>query len=184
MSKALKYVVVLFALCLMVALSGCAHKPAYSDIDVNKNSRNQNKNESSPLAEVLKEATPQLAPGSEPAKPKMPSFLGANGSVKDMPSYPRASRVNVQIGPIEAAQVMTLLLQTTDPMEKIQSFYTEAIKENNGAVSYKLLDPEVAEWTLTKDERNNAKVQAKKDPQTGSIFISIVRAEKNAPATK
>ena len=184
MSKVLKQAGVLIAVCLIVTLGGCAHKPAYSDIDVNKNSRNQNNNETSPLAEALKEATPQPGPGAEPGKQKMPSFLAPNGSIKDLPAYPKAARVSVQIGPIQEAQVMMLQVQTSDPMEKVQAFYTQAIKENNWTLTDKLIDPEVSEWTLTKDERNNAKVQAKKDPKTGAIFISIVRAEKNAPVTK
>ena len=79
---------------------------------------------------------------------------------------------------------MTLALHTSDPMEKVQAFYTQAIKEHQWIVTDKLLDPEVSEWTMKKDDNNNAKVQAKKDPKTNGIDIYIVRAQKAAAQQK
>jgi hypothetical protein len=187
MRKSLKHLSILLALVLMSAVAGCAHKPAYSDMDVNRNSRNQNKNEGqggSPLAEALQGSPTQPAPAAESAKPKMPSFMAPNGTVRDLPSYPRSTTISVQIGPIQEADVMTLLLRTGDAMEKVQAFYAQVIKENNWTVADKLIDPEVSEWTLKKDDANNAKVQAKKDPRTGAIEISIIRAEKHPAPPK
>lgn len=192
MNKAVRLLVALIALVLIAAFAGCSHKPAYSEIDANRNSRNQNQNGQAQTAEQPPAATetPQASasqPGpeqGEPAKIARPSFMTEAGTIKDVPSYPRAVRRNVQIGPIQQAIVMTILLHTRDSMEKVQAFYTQAIKENHWTVTDKLLDPELSEWTLNKDERNNAKVQAKKDPATGSLDISIVRAEKFATPPK
>lgn len=192
MNKAVRLLATLIALILIVAIAGCSHKPAYSEIDTNRNSRNQNQNSQSQTAEQPPAASeaPQASasqPGpeqGEPAKIARPSFMTDAGAIKDMPSYPRAARRNVQIGPIQQAIVMTILLHTRDSMEKVQAFYTQAIKENHWTVTDKLLDPELSEWTLNKDERNNAKVQAKKDTVTGSVDISIVRAEKFAAPPK
>lgn len=190
MSKAVRLSFSLFAFVLMVASAGCAHKPAYNDIDVNKNSRNQNQNgeaqagaSSQAAAEAPQSSAPQPATAPDSAKVTMPSFL-VNGSIKDLPSFPRSSRTNLQIGPVQGANVMTLSLHTSEPMEKVQVFYTQAIKENQWTVSDKLLDPEVSEWTLTKGETDSAKVQARKDPRTGGIDILIVRAEKIAAQSK
>jgi len=182
----------LFALILIVVSGGCSHKPAYSDIDANRSSKNQNQSGEAQTAAQPPAATEAAQPSAsqagaapaESAKPTMPSFMNEAGAIKDLPSYPRAVRLSVQFGPIQQATVMTLLLHTKDSMEKVQAFYTQTIKENHWTVTDKLLDPELSEWTLNKDERNNAKVQVKKDPRTGSLDISIVRAEKFASPPK
>lgn len=183
MSKAVNLSPFLLAAVLASICTGCAHKPAYSDLDVNKNSRNQNQSSGAQAASSATDvAQPQASPESAPAapstKPTMPAFLDPSGSIKDLPSYPRSRRTNVQIGPMQEATVMTLALHTSDPMEKVQAFYAQVIKENRWTVTDKLLDPEVSEWTLNKDENNNAKVQAKKDPKTGGIDIFVIRAQK------
>jgi hypothetical protein len=190
MNQAVRLLFLLFAITLIVAFSGCSRKPAYSDIDANRGSRNQNQNGETPAAQPPAATEAPRAPASQPrpeaesATPTMPSFMNSAGAIKDLPSYPRAVRVNVQFGPIQQAIVMTLMLHTRDSMEKVQAFYTQAIKENHWTVTDKLLDPELSEWTLNKDERNNAKVEVKKDPRTGSLDISIVRAEKFAAPPK
>lgn len=177
-------------LTLIAASWGCSHRPAYSDLDSNRSSRNQNQNspvqtaaDAPPATEAPQVSAPQTGqPQAETVKP--PSFMNAAGAIKDLPSYPRAVRVNLQFGPIQEATVMALVLHTGDSMEKVQAFYTQAIKENQWTVTDKLLDPELSEWTLNKDERNSAKVQVKKDQKTGSLDISIVRAEKFAAPPK
>ena len=190
MSKAVRLLFSCFALTLIVASGGCAHKPAYSDIDSNRTSRNQNQTSQAqtsaepPAATEAPQASVSQTGPAQAETVKPPSFMNAAGAIKDLPSYPRAVRVNVQIGPVQQASVMTLLLHTRDSMEKVQAFYTQTIKENHWTVTDKLLDPELSEWTLNKDERNNAKVQVKKDPKTGSLDIAIVRAEKFAVPPK
>lgn len=184
MSRTVRLLVFSFAFTSIVTCVGCSHKPAYSDLDANRNSRIQNQNaetQASSQPPAGAEAPPASASQANPAQTdavKPPSFMTATGAIKDLPSYPRAARVNVQIGPVQQATVMTLLLHTRDSMEKVQAFYTQAIKENNWTVTDKLLDPELSQWTLNKDERNNAKVEVKKDLKTGSLDIAIVRAEK------
>lgn len=184
MSRSVRTVFFSFAFAFIVACVGCSHKPAYSDIDANRTSRNQNQNaetQASAQPPAGAEAPPASASQASPSQTeavKPPSFMTATGTIKDLPSYPRAVRVNVQFGPVQQATVMTLLLHTRDSMEKVQAFYTQAIKENKWTVTDKLLDQELSEWTLNKDERNNAKVQVKKDLKTGSLEIGIVRAEK------
>ena len=192
MSKAVRKLFSLFALTLIVASAGCSHKPAYSEIDANRTSKNQNQNSETQTgaqppaaAEAPQASASQPGPTqAESANPTMPSFMNAAGAIKDLPSYPRAIRVNVQIGPIQQANVMTLMLHTRDSMEKVQAFYTQAIKENHWTVTDKILDPELSQWTLNKDERNNAKVEVRKDEKTGSLDIAIVRAEKFAAPPK
>lgn len=182
--KAVRLSFSLLAFVVMVASAGCAHKPAYNDIDVNKNSRNQNQNSEGQAGASPQAAAPQ-SPAPQPAdsaKVIMPSFL-VNGTIKDLPSYPRSSRAGLQIGPVQETNVMTLSLQTIDSMEKVQEFYTQVIKENQWTVSDKILDPEFSEWNLTKGLNDSAKVQARKAIKAG-IDILIVRAEKLAPQPK
>jgi len=171
------------ALTFIAACAGCSHKPAYSDIDANRTARNQNAETQAASSQppAVAEATPASASQASPSQTetvKPPAFMTATGTIKDVPSYPRAVRVNVQFGPVQQATVMTLVLRTRDSMEKVQAFYTQAIKENKWTVTDKLLDPELSQWTLNKDERNNAKVEVRKDLKTGSMEIAIVRAEK------
>lgn len=182
MSRSVRLLFFSLALTFIVACVGCSHKPAYSDLDANRTSRNQNsETQATSQPPAVAEAPPASASQASPSQPetvKPPSFMTPAGTIKDLPSYPRAARVNVQFGPVQQATVMTLLLHTRDSMEKVQAFYTQAIKENKWTVTDKLLDPELSQWTLNKDERNNAKVEVKKDLKTGSLEIAIVRAEK------
>jgi hypothetical protein len=184
MSRSVRLFLFSFALTVIAACVGCSHKPAYSEIDANRTSRNQNQNaetQASSQPPAVAEAPPASAPQASPSQTetvKPPAFMTATGTIKDLPSYPRAVRVNVQFGPVQQATVMTLVLHTRDSMEKVQAYYTQAIKENKWTVTDKLLDPELSQWTLNKDERNNAKVEVKKDLKTGSLEIAIVRAEK------
>lgn len=193
MSKDVRLSFSIFALILIVASAGCSHKPAYSEIDANRTSKNQNQNSETQTSAQPQGATaeaPQASasqPGpaqAESAKLTMPSFLNAAGAIKDLPNYPRAVRTNMQIGPVQQATVMILMLHTRASMEKVQAFYTQAIKENHWTVTDKILDPELSQWTLNKDELNNAKVEVRKDEKTGSLNISIVRAEKFAAPPK
>ena len=168
---------------IIVASSACKHKPAYSDIDTNKNSRNQNQNGETQATGAP--AEPPASPASQPspAAPQRPafqspSFLDASrGEIKDLPSYPSAQRVNVQIGAVQGVNTATFVFTTRDPMDKIAAFFDQAIKNNHWTVTDKMIDPELSEWTLEKAKDNSAKVRATKD-QTGHINIIIIRGEK------
>jgi hypothetical protein len=172
---------------VIAGLFGCAHKPAYSEMDTNKSSRNQNQNQNQTAEGQATAAVPstpqpptdpaQTAPAT-PAPFKSPSFLDqASGGIKDLPAYPNAARLSVQIGPVEGVNTMSLIYGTHDPMDKIATFYTRVIKDQKWTVSDKILDPELSEWTLKKGEDNSAKVQVKKDQKTGSFNIVMVRGE-------
>jgi hypothetical protein len=181
------------AVLVIAALAACSHKPSYSEMDANRASGNQNQsqkqnqnqnsegqaNASTPSAVEPAPAT-QPAPSPPPAPAvKRPSFMDqAKGDIRDLPAYPRAYRVNMQVGPVQGVNTMLLTLKTTDPMDKITAFYERVIKDNNWTVIDKIIDPEFSEWSLKKGEDSSAKVQVKKDQQTRALNIMIVRGEK------
>jgi len=171
---------------VIVGLAGCARKPAYSEMDANRTSRNQNQSAEGQTAASTPSATePSAAEAAQPAPApplaaiKSPTFLDqAKGGIKDLPSYPNAYRVSTQLGPIQGLNTMSLGFTSADPMDKIAAFYDKVIKENKWTVVDKIIDPEFSEWTLKKGEDHNAKVQVKKDQQTGAFGIVMVRGEK------
>jgi hypothetical protein len=193
MNKEARLLCLLMLLTAVVAgLAGCAHKPAYSEMDANKSSRNQNQNQNQNQTTEgqVAASTPAAAepPGTGAAQPapapaavpfKSPSFVDqAKGAIKDLPSYPNAYRVSAQIGPIQGVNTMSLGFTSTDPMDKITAFFGRVIKDHRWTVVDKIIDPEFSEWTLKKGEDNNAKVQVKKELKTGAMSIVMVRGEK------
>ena len=174
---------------LAVAVSGlfgCAHKPAYSDLDANRSLKNQNQNQNqsaeaqaaAPAEAQAPAAAAQPAPVT-PAPFKSPSFLDpVSGGIKDLPAYPNASRQNVSLGPVEGVNTMSLIYVTGDQMDKITAYFARVFKENKWKVGDKIIDPEFSEWTLSKGENNSAKVQVKMDQKTRAFNIIMVRGEK------
>jgi hypothetical protein len=187
MNKEARLLCLSLAVVVIAALAGCSHKPGYSEMDANRTARNQNQNHNSegrstasmpPAVEPPAATEPSPGPPPAPAV-KRPSFMDqAKGDIRDLPSYPRAYRVNMQIGPIQGVNTMLLTLKTTDPMDKITAFYERVIKDNKWTVIDKIIDPEFSEWSLKKGEDSSAKVQVKKDQQTRAMNIMIVRGEK------
>jgi hypothetical protein len=191
-----------FCVCLMATIitvaTGCSHKPAYSELDANRGSVNRNQSPSNasqattPSPSSQPSSTEPAAPSPESsaappttAPPKRPSFFDeAKGSVRDLPDYPGAQRVSVQIGPLQGINTMSLGLRTKDSMDKITAFYEQVIKANKWTVVDKLIDPELSEWSLKKGEDNSAKVQVKKDLKTSTMTIVIVRGEKLEESAK
>lgn len=170
----------------ILSFNGCGHKPAYSDIDANRSSNTANQN-SDGRAGTTPPATADLPPavsqpaGSPPqsATFKTPSFLDqSTGAIKDLPNYPSSTRASIQIGPNQGLNVVTLMLQTNDSMDLIAAFYQKLIKENQWTVVNKIVDPDLAEWILTKGEEQTARIQVKKDQVTNQRNIFIVRGEK------
>jgi len=186
MNKEARLLCLLLTAAVIAGLAGCAHKPAYSEMDANRSSRNQNQNAgaqataSTPAAaEPPAPEAAQPAPASPPAAFKSPSFLDqASGGIRDLPAYPNAYRISVQLGPMQGLNTMSLGFTTTDSMDKIAAFYEKVIKDNKWTVIDKLIDPEFSEWSLKKGEDHNAKVQVKKDQQTSALNIVMVRTEK------
>jgi len=172
----------------VVSFSGCGHKPAYSDIDANRSSNTANQNSDGRAGTTPAPPTADLPPlpgsqppGSPPASAafKTPSFLDqSTGAIRDLPNYPRSTRASIQIGPNQGLNVVTLVLQTDDSMDLIAAFYQKLIKENQWTVANKIVDPDLAEWILTKGEEQTARIQVKKDQVTSKRNIFIVRGEK------
>ena len=183
---------------IIAVATGCSHKPAYSDIDANRAAAKQDQNQSNAnqttaptaassqpsAAEPASPSPPPPAPAAPPAH-KNPTFLDeVKGGVKDLPSYPGAQRMSVQIGPVEGVNTMAIGLRTHDSMDKIALFYNEVIKTNKWTVVDKIIDPELSEWNLKKGEENSGKVQVKKDVKTNIMNIVIVRGEKMEDPSK
>jgi len=178
MKREARFLWVLIVVAGVSGLAGCRHKPAYSDVDSNKSASRQSG------ADQPASAEPPAVNGAQPQapteKPKPPAFFDARtGSVIDLPEYPRAQRVNVQMGSVQGVSTLSMVLDSADPMDKIAAFYDEAAKNNHWTVGDRVIDIESSEWTLTKGENNSAKVQIKKNPQTGRMTIVLVRGEKS-----
>ena len=183
----MKLVCAFLVFVMSIGATACGpRRPAYSDIPSNQAAANQNKN-SNEQPSVLADA-----PGSEgqpaggqaqtqPAQPekfRMPPFLDqVTGQIKDLPSYPLANRVNMQYGPVQGQDTMSLLLETGDTMNKIVAFYNKAIKSNGWTVSDKLNDPELSTWNLKKGNDNEARIEVRKNPQANSMYIAIARTQ-------
>lgn len=182
MNKEARLLCLLLGAAAIAGLAGCAHKPAYSEMDANKSSRNQNQNADGQAAASPPAAVEPLPAQPAPAPPpafKTPSFMDqSKGEAKDLPSYPGSLRTTVQLGPVQGMNTLTLGFITGDPMDKIAAFFERAIKLNLWTVSDKVIDPELSEWNLKKGEDNRAKVLVKKDQATGGMNIVMVRAEK------
>lgn len=179
--QALKLIGLLLAVTVICA--ACSHKPAYSDIDANRTPKNQNESQSAAAPsgagepQTVAPSQPVPAPPPTPAF-KTPSFINqATGEIKDLPSYPNSARIRAQIGPVQDANVASFVFLTRDPMDKITAFYEQVIKTNRWQVIDKIIDPELSEWNLRKGD-DGAKVQVKKDSQSGAMNIMLVRGEK------
>ncbi len=115
---------------------------------------------------------------SQPEKFRMPPFLDqVTGQIKDLPSYPLANRVNMQYGPIQGQDTLSMVLETGDTMDKIVAFYDKAVKSNGWTVSDKLKDVELSSWTLKKGNDNEAKIEVRKNPQANTMYIAIARTQ-------
>lgn len=174
--------IVLVAAAMIFA--ACSRKPAYSDIEPKQTSKAQNQNESqagsAPAPAEGSAPQPAQPPPSPPQPPKFktPSFIDqASGDIKDLPNYPRSQRIKAQLGPVQGVNMASFVFVTQDPMEKIVSFYEKALKSNGWTLIDKKIDAEASEFTLKKGE-DGAKVEIKKDPQSGVLNIMLVRGEK------
>jgi hypothetical protein len=179
-------------LCLVlagIATGACKHKPAYSDIDANANrpASNQNQNAEAqpnaaqPSAGESQASPPPATPPEAPKPPafKRPRFLDeVSGEIKDLPGYPGAYRATGRIGPSGEANMASFVLQSSDSMDKIVAFYERVIKANRWTVLNKVIDQEASEWRLSKGQDESAKVEVKKDQQTGRMTILVVRGER------
>lgn len=178
MKREARFIWVVAVFAVVSVFASCRHKPAYSDVDSNKSAARQSG------ADRPASAEPQAASGAQqPAAPvektKPPAFFDSRtGSIIDLPNYPRAQRVNVEMGSAQGVSTLSMVLDSSDPMDKITAFYDEAVKNNRWTVADRVIDPESSEWTLTKGDDNSAKIQVRKNTQTGRMTIVVVRGEK------
>jgi hypothetical protein len=100
------------------------------------------------------------------------------GEAKDLPNYPQAIRVNIQYGPTDGTDTLSLLLQTGDSMDKIAEYYERVIKSNGWTVTSKTRDLDFSEWVLKKGALSEAKIEVRKPPQGGGLYIALARTER------
>ncbi len=188
-----------------VSLPACGKKPAYDNIQLNQNSAPQptdaaasNTSETQPDAPAQPEANPQPdqtapVPGQPPAgqpqpapaqqgERKLPDFVNPNtGQIKDLPDYPNAVRVNVQVGPASSGKMASVVMQANTTIEEVDKFYGKAIKSNGWSVNRESRQPDSIRIELKKGELQEGLIQIMKSPQTSNITISLTRLEKEAP---
>src|SRR5262247_1714346 len=99
---------------VLIVGASCRHKPSYSDIETSGSTKNKNEApaapdqaqsagaQSAPAEPTAPASQPPAATTEPPKKFVVPSFVDQQtGEAKDLPSYPNAMRVNIQIGPVE-----------------------------------------------------------------------------------
>lgn len=186
----MKFFTWLFVCVLAVGLAGCGgRKPAYSDINMNQG-RSGNENGSTaaapdaPAADALPPVQPPANTSAQPAQPQevqVPSFMDTiKGEARDLPKYPNGMVVSLRMGPDPNQKVETLsmALRSSDTMERIADYYDKAIKSNGWTVIDTTRDPELSDWSLKKGDKSEARVEIRKDPQSGGMVIVLVRTEK------
>jgi len=176
----------------------CGHKPAYSEVQT-KDSQgpraseqpvsNSSDQPATPPADETQSAKPEQAmppttaqlPETAPKKPvvSMPSFIDqTTGEFKDLPSYPKAYRTNLQIGPIGGAEAAMFLFETTESFQSIAAFYDKAIKKHGWTIASHIRDPEHLKWELIKGKTSEGLVEVKGDGNSNRKGIILSRAEK------
>ena len=178
------------AICLSLVACG-PRKPAYEDVNPQSTKADAanhaaQSGEAAPAAANNSQPPPAVLPAPAPTaqadKFKPPTFMDMNkGEAKDLPNYPNAVRMNIQYGPMSGQSTLSLSLHTTDSMDKIAEYYERIIKSNGWKVTNKTRDVEFSEWDLKKGEQDEARVEVRKPPQGGGLFIAISRVEKPAP---
>ena len=70
------------------------------------------------------------------------------------------------------------LLETSDPLERITSFYTKAIGQHGWTVVSSVQDAEYLKWDLMKGKTSEARIEVKKDPKSERKSILLSRVER------
>ncbi|HET9531828.1 MAG TPA: hypothetical protein VFQ92_15825 [Blastocatellia bacterium] len=190
----MKFLSMSFVMLCLLSISCGPKKPAYSDIQTDRDGRAVNQNSSSqaapapqpPESAATGQTAPQPAQASAKPEPfKVPEFFDMNvGQIKDLPSYPRATRVSVQYGPLQGTQSAMIILQTGDPLDKIAAFYERAIKTNGWKVVSDQRDKDVMKIEVNKGERDEGLIRVLKDEKTGLVNIGLSRIEKPAQSNQ
>jgi hypothetical protein len=113
------------------------------------------------------------------AQPKNPSFYDQRtGQIKDLPTYPNSSVINMQLGPLQESDTAMFVLRTSDPLNKVSDFYIRAAKSNGWEVADELNEPDIFKLQLRKGTQHEGLVQAKRQEQYGFTDIAISRIER------
>jgi hypothetical protein len=161
--------------------------PSYSNINLNKNapagasataspdSGATNQGQGGPQPPALQEASPS----SQSAPIKLPAFFDAQkGEIKDLPTYPSSTRLNVQYGPLGGFDSAMIVLQAGGSIEQIAAFYDRAIKSNGWTVTSDVRDTDRYRVEVKKGENDTGVVQASKPPEASGATIVISRFQK------
>lgn len=195
----MKFATLFLAVVICAGFSGCARKPAYSNINLNASrgagdaqappaepgadaaaSAGQAAGSSASTPDQPAAAQPQSPQSTRPTAIKKPEFLNMqSGEITDLPSYPKAQRTSIQYGGVpNEGDMASLVLATSDSMDNVAAFYERVIKSNGWKVSLRNRDPEFSEWTVKKGEKDEGRVAVKRDPTTRGLTIQIVRTAK------
>lgn len=191
-SDRLKIHVLLSAVIVVMTLTACKQKPAYSDMQLGPGGSNNQNTASQPdsslnanagEAETAQGDSNSQTQANAPSEVKWPSFIEqSTGKIKDLPAYPNAFITNAQYGPQKGLDTALVALQTRDAFEKVTAFYDNAIKSNGWTLVSENRDSEYYKVEFIKGQNNRGAVQIQKDSRTGTVSIGLTRLQQ--PANK
>src|SRR5690349_5110072 len=204
----MKFCIAIFLLSFVGWITACGpHKPAYENVKVETQSeqaaakttqaeqQNQaqettGKVEDNPAAKVAQEVqqsqqTQQNQQETGHPKFQMPAFFDAGkGQIKDLPTYPKSKRANVQISNANDTPTVIMVYQLYGTAEEAAAFYEKQIKANGWTVVTSSKTPDYYDWTLKKGERDQAAVNIKRDAQQPAYLILSVNRNQLPEAAK
>lgn len=186
--RSLYVFLLMMAVAAASAASACSPKePSYSNINLNRNSGAAVS--PAPAASPDASATPGEAAPAPPAPPgatppataqpgplKVPAFFDTQkGVIKDLPSYPDSTNVNVQYGPLSNAEMATIVSETFGTIEKVTQFFDRAIKSNGWTVASETRDTDRYRMNLKKGDKDAGTVQVTRNAESKVITIVVSR---------
>lgn len=198
LNKAVRFISLFLLLTMSVAFIGCgrtsdannsnqSRQPGAEQAGEAANSNLANQQAAQPTAGDSLTNQPQASqpsagaqtPPPEPPKIERATFIDdVNGGIKDLPYYPGAQLTNVFQSPQMGLNTMTVLMQSSDSLEKIQAFYEKAARSKGWTIVSKANNGEQADLMLKKGDKDDAGVLAKKNSETKLTLIQLVRTEK------
>jgi hypothetical protein len=187
----------LLLIVLILVVVACRREPAYKDLPAGGSNNANTQAGAQPGASGESAAAPAETPQTEtpPVVVQPPAVANANtahrtanrypsfldpisGQIRDLPSYPRSTRANFQYGPMSGVDTALIVLQTSEPMEKLTAFYDKAVKSHGWTIVSNTRDPEHYRWELKKGPRDEAVVEIRKSDQFPLTGIALTRAER------
>lgn len=119
---------------------------------------------------------------TERKPPPVPDFFDiGKKQVKDLPSLPKASIINLQYGPISGNETVLIFFNVRAPFEEVTTFYDKAIKQNGWTVQTNTREPDDYTWRLVKGAQDQALLQVKKTEEAGLVQVGINRFRTASP---